>query len=46
MNEPKKILVADDESQIIRVMRRILTTHQYHIRTASDGESALDLFDD
>lgn len=46
MNEAKKILVVDDEPQIIRVMRRILTAHQYQIRTASDGESALDSFHD
>jgi two-component system KDP operon response regulator KdpE len=41
----KKILVVDDESQIIRVMRHILSAHQYEIRTANDGESALELFE-
>jgi len=46
MNEAKKILVVDDESQIIRVMRRILAASRYQIRTASDGESALDSFHD
>ncbi len=46
MSETKKILVVDDESQIIRVMRRILAAHQYAIRTASEGESALELFQD
>ena len=46
MTETKKILVVDDEAQIIRVMRRILATHQYDIRTASDGESAFELFQD
>jgi len=46
MSETKKILVVDDEPQIIRVMRRILSAHQYSIRTASEGESALELFQD
>lgn len=46
MSETKKILVVDDEAQIIRVMRRILSAHQYEIHTASDGESALETFDD
>lgn len=46
MTETKKILVVDDEAQIIRVMRHILSAHQFDIRTASDGESALELFRD
>jgi len=46
MSETKKILVVDYEAQIIRVMRRILAAHQYDIRTASDGESAFELFRD
>lgn len=46
MNDVKKILVVDDESQIIRVMRRIFSAHQYDIRTSSDGESAIELFYD
>lgn len=46
MSETKRILVVDDEAQIIRVMRRILSAHQFDIRTAGDGESALDLFND
>lgn len=45
-NERKKILVVDDETQIIRVMRRILSAHNYEIRTASEGESAFELFQD
>lgn len=44
MNEIKKILVVDDEAQIIRVMRRILSAHQYEIRTAADGESGFEVF--
>ena len=46
MDEKKKILVVDDEAQIIRVMRHILSAHQFDIRTASDGESAFELFQD
>jgi len=44
MSENKKILVVDDETQIIRVMRRILSAHQYEIRTAGDGESGIEVF--
>jgi two-component system KDP operon response regulator KdpE len=44
MTETRKILVVDDEAQIIRVMRRILSAHNYDIRTAGDGKSALELF--
>jgi two-component system KDP operon response regulator KdpE len=46
MSENKKILVVDDESQIVRVMRQILTAHRYQVRTASDGESGIELFND
>lgn len=46
MTETRKILVVDDESQIIRVMRRILSAHNYDIRTAGDGKSALEMFYD
>lgn len=46
MNEKQKILVVDDESQIIRVMRQILSAHNYEIRTASDGEAGFELFND
>ena len=41
----KKILVVDDEAQIIRVMRHILSAHSYEMRTAGDGESALEVFE-
>lgn len=46
MNETKKILAVDDEAQIIRVMRHILSAHQFDVRTASDGEAAFELFRD
>ena len=42
--DPRKILVVDDEYQISRVLKRSLQAHRYDVRTASDGESALDLF--
>ena len=44
--DPRKILVVDDEYQISRVLKRSLQAHRYDVRTASDGESALDLFHD
>ena len=46
MDEKQKILVIDDETQIIRVMRQILSAHQFQIRTANDGEAGLELFTD
>lgn len=46
MNENQKILVVDDEPQILRVLRMSLKAHRFDVRTASDGESALDLFRD
>lgn len=46
MDEAKKILVVDDESQITRVLRGSLTAHKYLVRTAADGVSALDTFHD
>jgi putative two-component system response regulator len=36
-----KILVVDDESQNVEVLRRLMTRLGYDILTASDGESAL-----
>lgn len=46
MSNLKKILVVDDETQITRVMRHIFTAHEYEIRVAGDGESALEIFRD
>ena len=46
MNEPQRVLVVDDESQITRVLRQSLTAHRYDVRTAADGVSALDTFHD
>lgn len=44
MSDCKKILVVDDEPQILRVLRRSLSLHRFDVRSATDGESALDLF--
>ena len=45
-SERRRILVVDDEPQITRVLRTTLSSQGYDIRTASDGESALDTFRD
>jgi two-component system KDP operon response regulator KdpE len=39
----KNILVVDDEAQITRVLKTTLSSQGYGIRTASDGEEALQL---
>src|SRR5713101_729958 len=39
--EKPKILVVDDEPQITRVLKTTLSSHGYAIRTASDGDDAL-----
>src|SRR5262245_63989628 len=40
-NERSRVLVVDDEPQITRVLRTVLTSQGYQVRTASEGESAL-----
>jgi two-component system KDP operon response regulator KdpE len=44
--QKQRILIADDEPQITRVLRTGLTTRGYDVRVAADGESALDTFND
>jgi two-component system KDP operon response regulator KdpE len=45
-NATGNILVIDDEAQITRVLRTVLTGMGYHVRTAADGIEALEaLFD-
>ena len=39
--EPSRILVVDDELQITCVLKTVLTSHGYAVRTAADGASAL-----
>ena len=46
MSPKQRILIADDEPQITRVLRTGLTTRFYEVRVAADGESALDTFND
>jgi two-component system KDP operon response regulator KdpE len=46
MSERRKILVVDDEPQIVRVMRQILSAHGFDTRTASEGEAGIELFQD
>jgi two-component system alkaline phosphatase synthesis response regulator PhoP len=46
MNEmSKKILVVDDEPQIVKVLKAYLERDGYHVVTASDGKAALVTFD-
>jgi two-component system, OmpR family, KDP operon response regulator KdpE len=42
--EASRVLVVDDEPQITRVLRTVLSSHGYQVRTAAEGESALTNF--
>ena len=44
MDEKPRILVVDDEQQILLVLRSGLTKHGYEVRVAAEGEAALELF--
>src|SRR6266700_759132 len=46
MNERHRILIVDDEPQITRVLRTALFAQGYDVRSAADGESALETFGD
>jgi two-component system, OmpR family, KDP operon response regulator KdpE len=46
MDEKSRILIVDDEPQIRRVLRTSLTAQGYDLRTAADGEAALEAFRD
>ncbi|HEX7330536.1 MAG TPA: response regulator transcription factor [Pyrinomonadaceae bacterium] len=46
MNDRAKILVVDDEPQLIRVLRTGLKSRGYDVRGASDGESGLETFNE
>src|ERR671922_730999 len=39
--EGAKVLVVDDEPQITRVLRTVLSSQGYQVRTAAEGEAAL-----
>src|SRR3954466_4402382 len=43
-DDPKKILVVDDEAQITRVLLRGLESAGYQVRVANDGRAALETF--
>ena len=43
LTDPRHILVVDDEPQITRVLRTLLTAHGYDVRVANDGEGALEI---
>lgn len=43
MSERSRILVVDDETQITRVLKTTLQSQGYEVKTASDGETALNL---
>jgi len=44
MADKSKVLVVDDEPQITRVLRTVLTSQGYQVRTAAEGEAALSNF--
>lgn len=46
MNPKQRILLVDDERQITRVLTRGLTAKGYDVHVASDGEAALQTFND
>src|SRR3989449_9868603 len=39
--EKSRVLIVDDEPQITRVLKTVLSAQGYQVRTASEGESAL-----
>ena len=46
MSEQTRILVVDDEAQITRVLRTTLSSHGHAIRSAADGDEALEVMRD
>jgi two-component system KDP operon response regulator KdpE len=44
--EHSRVLVVDDEPQITRVLKTVLSSQGYDVRTAAEGESALASFKD
>src|SRR5436190_14442753 len=42
--ESSRVLVVDDEPQITRVLKTVLSSQGYQVRTAAEGESALSNF--
>ena len=44
--ERSRVLVVDDEPQITRVLRTVLTSQGYQVQTAAEGESAMNNFNE
>ena len=44
--DKSRVLVVDDEPQITRVLKTVLSSHGYQVRTAAEGESALMTLDE
>jgi two-component system KDP operon response regulator KdpE len=45
-SEKSRVLVVDDEPQITRVLRTVLTSQGYQVQTATEGETALANFNE
>src|SRR5436309_2149690 len=43
-SDKSRVLVVDDEPQITRVLRTVLNSQGYQVRTAAEGEAALSSF--
>ena len=43
MNEPKKILIVDDDLEFLQELSELMTACGYDVNTCSDGESALSI---
>src|SRR5213594_4450858 len=44
--ETSRVLVVDDEPQITRVLRTVLSSQGYQVRTAGEGEAAMSNFNE
>src|SRR5881227_947787 len=44
--EKSRVLVVDDEPQITRVLRTVLSSQGYQVKTAAEGEAALTSFNE
>src|SRR5229473_8294569 len=44
--DKSRVLVVDDEPQITRVLRTVLTSHGYQVQTAGEGQAALSNFNE
>src|SRR5437764_6326315 len=44
--DKSRVLVVDDEPQITRVLKTVLSSQGYQVRTASEAESALSSLDE